>query len=114
MEFDGKSIQKFSEDYLASLRKIDNFKMQLGKELRIYDFISCMAPYYGTWADIKRNSLRHITFSDTTAPDDQLPSIEDLVKDLLDHDIEMKRQDKTNLTFKAQADPKLKSSCTYC
>jgi hypothetical protein len=48
MEFDGKSIQKFSEDYLASLRKIDNFKMQLGKELRIYDFISCVAPYYGT------------------------------------------------------------------
>jgi hypothetical protein len=48
MEFDGKNVQKFTEDYQASLRKIDNFKMQLGKELRVYDSISCITPYYST------------------------------------------------------------------
>ncbi|KAI6787438.1 hypothetical protein KC343_g10664 [Hortaea werneckii] len=114
MEFDGKSLQKFTEDYQASLRKIDNFKMQLGKELRVYDFIGCITPYYSTWADIKRDSLRHITFNDTATPDDQLPSIEDLVKDLLDHDAEMKRQDKLNLTFKAQSNSKPKLFCNHC
>jgi hypothetical protein len=55
----------------------------------VYDFISCITPYYSTWADIKRDSLRHITFNDTVTPDNQLPSIEDLVKDLLDHNAEM-------------------------
>jgi hypothetical protein len=48
IEYDRRNVQKFTEDYQASLRKIDNFQMQLGKELRVYDFISCITPYYST------------------------------------------------------------------
>jgi hypothetical protein len=65
--------------------------MTLSYELRVYDLINRVAPFYSTWADIKRKSLRSITLSTTLLLDHALLSVNDLIKDLLDQDAEMKR-----------------------
>ena len=70
---------------------MDTYGMTLGHELRVYDLINRVAPFYSTWADIKRKSLRSVTLSVASLLDDALPSIDDPVKDLLDQDAEMKR-----------------------
>jgi hypothetical protein len=99
--------------------------MTLGHELRVYDLINRVAPFYSTWADIKRESLRSVTLSTTSPLDHALPSIDDLVKDLLDQDAEMKRQDKQinlhrmpdripNRNHHTSSNPKSTFKCSYC
>jgi hypothetical protein len=96
IQFTGKNLQLFTEKYQKALRRLDTYCMTLGHELRVYDLINRVAPFYSKWADTKRESLRSITRSATSSLDDALPSMDDLVKDLLlhDQDAEMKRQDK--------------------
>jgi hypothetical protein len=80
--------------HLPHLHSFNNqASTSLTHELRVYDLINRVALFYSTWADIKRESLRSVTLSITSPLDDALPSIDDLVKDLLDQDVEMERQD---------------------
>jgi hypothetical protein len=117
------SPAKISNFSLRSTRK--PFGNWAPHELRVYDLINRVALLYSTWADIKRESLRSVTLSITSLLDDALPSIDDLVKDLLDQDVEMKRQDKQiNLhrmpdripdrNHHTSLNPKSTIKCGYC
>jgi hypothetical protein len=68
--------------------------MTFGCELRLYDLIDCVAFFHPTRAEIKRKSMCSVKLSFTSPPDDALSSIDALIKDMLDQDAEMKRQDK--------------------
>lgn len=131
MEFDGKDVAHFAQEYQASLRKIDNYGIVLGLEARVYCFIDLVAPYYKTWATIKEDSLKKITgITDTAAADHLLPKISDLVSDLLDHDAQNKRQDHVSMSMrpkpqsrqnpgqnhhsKPKPNPHKNRTCSYC
>lgn len=123
LQFNGRDLQVFTEKYQKTLRQMDNFNMALGHELRVYDLINRVAPFYSTWADIKRESLRKVTLAATAPADEHLPSIDSLTKDLLDQDAEMRRQDKNvNVTFKSPPSRshqrkntgKAALKCTHC
>ena len=44
----GKDLQLFTEKYQKALRQLDTYGMTLGHEVRVYDLINRVAPFYST------------------------------------------------------------------
>ena len=68
-------------------------------ELKVYEFIDRVAPFYMEWANITRASLRLLLINNGKLTKSKLPTLDSLIADLLDHDKELKRTEKVNLTL---------------
>jgi hypothetical protein len=73
--------------------------MTMDAELKVYEFIDKVAPFYMEWANITRASLRLIPVDNGKLTESKLPTLDSLIADLLDHDKELKRTEKVNLTL---------------
>jgi hypothetical protein len=73
--------------------------MTIDAELKVYGFIDRIAPFYIEWANITRASLRLIPMDNGKLTESKLPTLDNLTADLLDHDKELKRTEKVNLTL---------------
>jgi hypothetical protein len=71
----------------------------MDSELKVYEFIDKVAPFYMEWANITRASLRLIPVDNGKLTESKLPTLDSLIADLLDHDKELKRTEKVNLTL---------------
>jgi hypothetical protein len=46
LQFTGKDLQLSTEKYQKALRQLDTYGMTLGHELRVYDLINRVIPFY--------------------------------------------------------------------
>jgi hypothetical protein len=99
LQFDGKDIEAFTSQYTHALRRLKAFRMTMDTELKVYEFIDKVAPFYMEWANITRASLRLIPVDNGKLTESKLPTLDNLIADLLDHDKELKRTEKVNLTL---------------
>jgi transposase InsO family protein len=99
LQFDGKDIEAFTSQYTHALRRLEAFRMTMDAELKVYEFIDRIAPFYMEWANITRASLRLIPVDNGKLTESKLPTLDSLIADLLDHDKELKRTEKVNLTL---------------
>ena len=108
LRHDGKGLEEFCTKYQSVLRQMDGLDIVISKELRVYGFLSRVAPYFSTWAEIKREHFRYLKGKGTQL-DTQLPSVDDLVKGLLDEEREQKRSASTAAYVKGKAQSNDKS-----
>jgi hypothetical protein len=99
LQYDGKDIEAFTSQYTHALRRLEVFRLTMDAELKLYDFIGRVAPFYMEWANITRASLRLLPLSNGKLTVSKLPTLDSLIADLLDHDKELKRTEKVNLTL---------------
>jgi hypothetical protein len=99
LQFDRKDIEAFTSQYTHALRRLEAFRMTMDAELKVYEFIDKVAPFYMEWANITRASLRLIPVDKGKLTESKLPTLDSLIADLLDHDKELKRTEKVNLTL---------------
>jgi hypothetical protein len=99
LQYDGKDIEAFTSQYTTALRRLEAFKLTMDAELKVYEFIDRVAPFYMEWANITRASLRLLPIDHGKLTESKLPTLDGLIADLLDHDKELKRTEKVNLTL---------------
>jgi hypothetical protein len=71
----------------------------LDVELKVYELIDKIAPFYMELVNITRVLLRLIPVDNGKLTESKLPTLERLIADLLDHDKELKRTERVNLTL---------------
>lgn len=119
LQYDGKDIEAFTSQYTHALRRLEAFKLTMDAELKVYEFIDRVAPFYMEWANITRASLRLLPIHNGKLTELKLPSLDGLIADLLDHDKELKRTEKVNLTFgkresSGQTSTRGNKHCSHC
>jgi hypothetical protein len=99
LQFDGKDIEVFTLQYTHALYRLEAFGVNIDAELKVYGFIDRGARFYMEWANITRASPRLIPVDNGKLTGSKLPTLDSLIIDLLEHDKELKRTEKTNLTL---------------
>jgi hypothetical protein len=46
LQFDGKDIEAFTLQYTHALRRLEAFRIIMDAELKVYEFIDKVAPFY--------------------------------------------------------------------
>ena len=99
LHYYGKDIEAFTSQYTSALRRLEAFNLTMDAELKVYEFIDRVAPFYMEWANITRASLRLLPINHGKLTESKLPTLDSLIADLLDHDKELKRTEKVSLTL---------------
>jgi hypothetical protein len=71
-------------------------------KIKVYEFIDRVAPFYMEWANITRASLRLLPIDKGKITISRLPTLNRLIADLLDHNKELQRTEKINLTLSSR------------
>ena len=80
VHYDGKELPKFLEDYRLAVNDLETSHVQLEERIKVYNLIACVAPYFESFAANKREQFRQMRRKDK----DKLPTLEDVMSDLLD------------------------------
>lgn len=58
MEYNGKSLQTFLEQYQQCLFDLDSLGILLDEKLRVYELIRCVDSHFPLWAQVQRSEIR--------------------------------------------------------
>ena len=100
LEYDGKSLQTFLEQYQQCLFDLDSLGIQLDEKLRVYELIRRVDSHFPLWTQVQRSEIR--------SKDGPL-KIEDLIESLQEQ-----HQALTHSAHVAKQSTRKKVTCLHC